>query len=214
VIGNSAMRRAVAMLALFIVAIWLEGCASRPPAKPRLDYPKPYRIGKNWHQPLPDAKGFRERGLASWYGKDFHGRKTASGERYNMYAMTAAHKTLPLGTYVQVVNLENNRRAKVRINDRGPFARGRIIDLSYQAAQKLGIAGKRTARGTAKVEIVALDAGSAESDAAYIPANCYSGNFTIEVDALLNSEDAKSFRQKSEDHMIQNGYDGIFAAAE
>jgi len=87
------------------------------------------------------APNWREQGLASWYGADFHGRRTASGERYNMYAMTAAHKTLPLGTQIVVINQQTGRRIRVRVNDRGPFVAGRIVDLSLAAARELGSAG-------------------------------------------------------------------------
>jgi len=165
-----------------------------PPPQPA-GYPKPYKVFGKWYQPLPDVQGFRQRGIASWYGKDFHGKKTANGEIYNMYAMTAAHKTLPLGTYVRVHNLENNRKLEVRINDRGPFVRGRIIDLSYTAAEDIGIVGP----GTARVEVVALgtpastDGGSGRS---YVPGDYFSGNFTYQVGAFVNRENAE--RQKSE----------------
>ncbi|MFH1738468.1 MAG: septal ring lytic transglycosylase RlpA family protein [bacterium] len=81
---------------------------------------------------------FPQTGIASWYGEKYHGRQTASGERYNMNAMTAAHPSLPFGSRVKVTNLENGQNAKLRINDRGPFVRGRIIDVSYRAARKLG----------------------------------------------------------------------------
>ncbi len=91
-------------------------------------------------------------GVASWYGKKFHGNPTASGEIYDMYQLTAAHKTLPLGTYVMVTNLENNRSVEVKINDRGPFVRGRIIDLSYAAASSIDI----VERGTSRVRVVVL----------------------------------------------------------
>ena len=91
-------------------------------------------------------------GKGSWYGKKFHGRLTASGEKYNMYALTAAHKTLPFNTMVEVTNLHNNRKVIVRINDRGPYARGRIIDLSYLAAKKLGYINK----GVAKLKVRVL----------------------------------------------------------
>ena len=104
---------------------------------------------------MVSAEGFVETGMASWYGEDFHGRPTALGEPYNMYAMTAAHKTLPLPTRVRVINLENGRRAELRVNDRGPFVKGRVIDLSYGAARELGV----VRRGTAKVRIEALEAG-------------------------------------------------------
>jgi len=96
--------------------------------------------------------GYTQIGIASWYGPKFHGRKTASGEIYNMYDYTAAHKTLPLNTYVKVINLENGKSVVVRINDRGPFVKNRIIDLSYVAARKLGMIKK----GTAKVKIIVL----------------------------------------------------------
>ena len=105
--------------------------------------------------PMISAEGFVETGIASWYGEKFHGRPTALGETYNMYAMTAAHKTLPLPTRVRVTNLENGRNAELRVNDRGPFVDGRVIDLSYAAARELGV----VRRGTARVRIVALEAG-------------------------------------------------------
>ncbi len=113
---------------------------------------RPYFIKGKAYYPIPSANGYRERGLASWYGKMFHGRKTANGETYNMYGTTAAHKTLPMGTMLEVRNLENGRTAVVRINDRGPFVRKRIIDLTYTTAKQLGI----VQNGTARVEIIAL----------------------------------------------------------
>lgn len=113
----------------------------------------PYTVlGQTFHL-LPTSKGYRARGTASWYGSKFHGESTANGEAYDALAMTAAHTTLPIPTYVQVTNLENGRRAIVRVNDRGPFVNNRIIDLSYAAATKLGYANK----GTALVEVVAID---------------------------------------------------------
>jgi len=115
----------------------------------------PYVIDNRRYYPIPSADGFREKGIASWYGKGFHGRKTSNGETYNMYSMTAAHKVLPMNTMLLVRNLENGRETVVRINDRGPFIRGRVIDLSYTAAHRLGI----VANGTAKVEITALAEG-------------------------------------------------------
>jgi rare lipoprotein A len=110
---------------------------------------KPYQVFGQQYVPLADATGYKERGVASWYGKKFHGRPTSSGEPYDMYAMTAAHRTLPLPTYVRVSNLENGRSIVVRVNDRGPFLHNRLIDLSYAAASKLGIVG----RGTGVVEL-------------------------------------------------------------
>ena len=113
----------------------------------------PYHIMKSVR------KGFRQRGVASWYGYEFHGRKTADGEIYNMYAYTAAHKTLPFNTYVMVKNLNNGRETVVRINDRGPFVKNRIIDLSYAAAKQLGIVGV----GTAPVELTVVSAHAKNS---------------------------------------------------
>lgn len=112
-----------------------------------------YKVfGKRYHT-MENAEGFVERGIASWYGNKFHGKRTSSGEPYDMYAMTAAHKKLPLPTYVEVTNLENNRQIIVKVNDRGPFHKNRIIDLSYVAAAKLGIDRK----GTGLVEIRAIN---------------------------------------------------------
>ena len=113
----------------------------------------PYNVNGVTYHVRTGAKGYRERGRASWYGTKFHGKHTANGEVYNMYAMSAAHKTLPLPSYAKVTNLDNGRSVIVRVNDRGPFVPGRIIDLSYTAAQKLGYIDK----GTARVEVVALD---------------------------------------------------------
>ena len=107
---------------------------------------KPYVINGERYFPISDAQGFVQRGLASWYGKKFHGRPTASGEIFDMNRMSAAHKTLPLGTYVRTVNLKNNKQIVVKINDRGPFVKGRIIDLSYAAAKKIGLIGPGVAR--------------------------------------------------------------------
>ena len=104
-----------------------------------------------------DAKEFSQQGVASWYGTKFHGRKTSSGEKYDMYQMTAAHKTLPLPSYVKVTNLHNDKQVIVKVNDRGPFVDGRIIDLSYAAAQKLDI----ISNGTAEVEIKTVIENSA-----------------------------------------------------
>ncbi|MCU7834497.1 MAG: septal ring lytic transglycosylase RlpA family protein [gamma proteobacterium symbiont of Taylorina sp.] len=112
-------------------------------------------FGERYHV-MPSSKGYKERGIASWYGSKFHGRRTSSGEPYDMHAMTAAHKTLPLPTYVKVTNLKNNRQVILKVNDRGPFHEGRIIDLSHTAAIKLGVKGT----GTGWVEVEAIDTNS------------------------------------------------------
>jgi len=122
-----------------------------PRAEPRAKRGNPpfYEVFGQRYVVLPTADGYVERGVASWYGPGFHGESTSSGEPYDMYAMTAAHKTLPLPAYVQVTNLQNGRSIVVRVNDRGPFKDNRIIDLSYVAAAKLDIVRD----GTAMVEV-------------------------------------------------------------
>jgi|GEM_PF-2429816 len=146
-----------------------------------------------WYQPLPDARGFRQAGIASWYGQDFHGKKTSNGEVYDMYAESAAHKTLPLGTIVTVKNLENGREMRIRINDRGPFVSGRIIDLSYASAQKLGV----VQRGTARVEIEAVGT-TAPAIPDLSPDYYYSGNFTIQIGAFANRDNAEKSETESD----------------
>ncbi len=113
----------------------------------------PYTVLGQSYTPMQDGRNYRETGLASWYGTKFHGQLTANGEDYDLYGMTAAHKTLPLPTYVRVTNLENDKSIIVRVNDRGPFYSDRIIDLSYAGAKKLGFAE----RGTAKVRVEGID---------------------------------------------------------
>jgi rare lipoprotein A len=115
-------------------------------------HPVTYRVFGKPYQVLPTSKNYQAKGVASWYGPHFHHRYTSSGERFNMYQLTAAHKTLPLATYVQVTNLENGRQVVVKVNDRGPFVGERLIDLSYAAAKKLGMVGQ----GITQVSIKAL----------------------------------------------------------
>ena len=160
-------------LAVLLVTLVLAGCSSMVPEPgdgpgrviddpmaipdavpqdaPRSRYgnPESYEVFGKRYRVMDTAAGHRERGIASWYGSKFHGRRTSSGEPYDMYAMTAAHKHLPLPTWVEVRHLGNGRRIVVKVNDRGPFADKRIIDLSYAAAAKLGMLGT----GTAPVEI-------------------------------------------------------------
>lgn len=112
----------------------------------------PYRVRGVDYSLVDVSNGFEQIGIASWYGLKFHGELTSNGELYNMYAMSAAHKRLPIPSFVRVTNLENNRQVVVRINDRGPFHKGRVIDLSYAAATKLGYAKKGTAK--VKVELI------------------------------------------------------------
>lgn len=115
---------------------------------------KPYRVGGRWYHPEHDPD-YDKVGVASWYGRQFHGRQTANGERFNMNALTAAHPTLPMPSLVRVTNLENGRSIKLRINDRGPFAKGRIIDVSRRAAQLLGFEKQGVAR--VRVQVIGED---------------------------------------------------------
>ncbi|MEO1202842.1 MAG: septal ring lytic transglycosylase RlpA family protein [Pseudomonadota bacterium] len=169
-----AARRGAALAALFVVAVALSGCAvpPMPPAEPARDRgfvpppdaePRPeprskygngpvYEVFGETYTVLASGSGYRERGVASWYGKKFHGRLTSNREPYDMYAMTAAHKSLPLPTYVRVRNLKNDKTVIVRVNDRGPFAHNRIIDLSYAAAMRLDMVED----GTSLVEVTAI----------------------------------------------------------
>jgi len=124
------------------------------PAKPEswTGNPPFYEVFGERYFVLPDSSGYREQGMASWYGKPFHGRRTSSGAIYDMYELTAAHKTLPLPSLVRVTNLDSGRSIIVTVNDRGPFVRDRIIDLSFAAAQQLDIVKS----GTGRVEVVAV----------------------------------------------------------
>ena len=183
-------------LILFSV-IWflIQACATPPPTAPPTPkgYPKPYRVGGTWYKPMPHARDFSQQGIASWYGKKFHGRKTSSGEVYNMYAMTAAHKTLPLGTWVRVRRLDGGKQIVVRVNDRGPFVHGRIIDLSYAAAKEMDMVGA----GTARVEIVALgERHQTASGDAFVPMDYYNGAFTFQVGAFSSRANAERLRSK------------------
>nr|HDM99775.1 septal ring lytic transglycosylase RlpA family protein [Deltaproteobacteria bacterium] len=165
------------------------------PARELLATQRPYEINGHIYYPLPCAEGFVEDGYASWYGAEFHGRPTASGELYNMYAMTAAHRTLPMNTYVKVLNLENGREVAVRISDRGPFVKNRIIDLSYAAGKKLDMIGP----GTAKVRIEAL--GEVQLSSGILVGfkshpDFRSGEFYVQVGAFLEPDNAYALRRK------------------
>ncbi len=198
--------------ALILLLLALTSCAG--PAKRGVIYPeekvirppearvpptqRPYIVfGKKYH-PIKSAAGFEEEGLASWYGSDWHGRMTSNGEVYNMYDLTAAHKTLPMETRVRVINLQNDKETVVRINDRGPFVKDRIIDLSYKAAKEIGLVGP----GVAPVKVVALGRpvrsykdGRLETTLVQ-PESYYVGNFTIQVGSFKEGRNARRLRDK------------------
>ncbi len=182
----------------FILFLFLtSGCENSVPPARIPGHPKPYKVLGKWYQPIPHAKDFRQDGVASWYGEQFHGRKTSNGEIYDMHAMTAAHKTLPLGTYVLVQNKNNNKEVILRINDRGPFAKNRIIDLSYTAAKKLDAVGP----GTIPVRVTALGAAEGPSGKAgipesFVPVDYDSGTFTFQVGAFKDKENAERLVKK------------------
>jgi len=205
------------MLAAGLIGMlfFLEGCTSvlrhppvaartdsaeKIPPKPRPSGPgmRPYQINGQWYYPLATSEGYRRQGIASWYGLAFHGRPTACGERYDMNAISAAHKTLPLGTWVQVKNLENGRNLDLRINDRGPFIPGRIIDLSLEAARKLGVAEP----GTARVEVVALAAPPPGAAAVRTRSprlvDVGRGHFSVQVGAFGERENAERLARRLE----------------
>jgi rare lipoprotein A len=169
--------------------------AAIPDAVPR-DEPlhrfanRPYEVLGSRYVPQTERRGFSQEGVASWYGKRFHGKKTASGEPYDMYAMTAAHPTLPIPSYVRVTSLANGQSVVVRINDRGPFHRQRIIDLSYTAATKLGY----ISQGSTRVRVEGLDptaydtTGEAIGQGVYLQVGAFSspGNAQQLLDRLMH----------------------------
>lgn len=156
---------------------------------------RPYvALGKRYH-PLKSARGYREKGIASWYGRKFHGKRTSSGETYDMYAMTAAHRTLPIPSYVRVRNLDNGKSAIVKVNDRGPFLHNRVIDLSYAAAYRLGIAS----RGTGLVEVTAVFPDSV--DRVRTPAESRAvgaAAMYVQVGAFAQATNAETLRRRLE----------------
>lgn len=173
----------------------------------------PYTVLGQRYQPMQDGRSYREEGTASWYGTKFHGQHTANGEVYDLYGMSAAHKTLPLPTYVKVTNLENGRQVIVRVNDRGPFYSDRIIDLSFAAAKKLGYADQ----GTAHVRVEGIDPVAWQQQnnpsylvtreavaeapvAAALPAepveNVQAGGYYLQVGAFSSDQAAQALRQR------------------
>lgn len=158
-----------------------------PRAEPKSRYgnPRSYVVFGKRYYTLGSADGFVQRGTASWYGKKFHGRRTSSGETYDMHAMTAAHKSLPLPTYVRVTNLKNGRSTVVKVNDRGPFVGDRVIDLSFSAASKLDM----VRAGTAPVEIRALVPGASASTS--VPAySGAAGEHYVQAGAFVSADNA------------------------
>lgn len=184
----------------FVLMLLLNGCGKPahrvrvlevPPDSGLKGTQKPYEVDGVRYDPLLTADGFTEIGIASWYGPGFHGKQTSNGEVYNMHGMTAAHKTLPMNVFVRVTNLDNNRQTTVRVNDRGPFVTGRVIDLSQAAARELDV----MTRGTARVKVEALGYREVRpADGAVIyraPASYAPGPFTVQVGSFAVEANAR-----------------------
>ena len=174
--------------------------ASIPDATPRAEplhrfANRPYQVFGRDYAPIASAQGFRQKGIASWYGRRYHGQNTSSGEPYDMYGMTAAHPYLPIPSYVRVTNVANRRSVVVRVNDRGPFHADRVIDLSYTAAWKLGY----VEAGSALVEIEHVPAGAAVAAApapAAAPVAADAGGVFLQLGAFSARESADNFRAR------------------
>ncbi len=205
------MKKTILFFSILSLLLAASGCSSKIPNNGIKPYKRttakkkatqrPYVIERRTYYPLPTAEGYSEKGLASWYGKKFHGRKTANGETYNMYGHTAAHKTLPMNTMLLVKNLSNGKSTVVRINDRGPFVRKRIIDLTHTAAKELGI----LKQGTGQVEIVALGEELKKTTQAktktkqkrkLVHQDFNKGIFYIQVGAFEHKQNARKLAEK------------------
>ncbi len=167
------------------IPVWFKKIFPKHEPLSRYGNPGAYKVDGRTYEVMTSSSGYRARGIASWYGTKFHSQRTSSGEDYDMYALTAAHKTLPLPTYVRVKNLSNGRQAIVKVNDRGPFHSDRVIDLSYAAAAKLGLLPK----GTAPVEIEALSTTPPGKKA-------HVAHYYLQAGAFNSSQLAESLRGK------------------
>ncbi len=180
----------ISAIIICLAALSLAGCARKkaPPApgEPGRARGKPYTVWGQTYHPYVDSHGFEQKGLASWYGPKFHGRRTANGERYDMEGMTAAHKLLPFNTYVEVTNQKNGKKTVVRINDRGPFVDGRVIDLSKGAARKLGVIGP----GVAPVHLRAVGYSQPTGAKPLVATKPKLGPFTVQVGAFAQESNA------------------------
>ncbi len=171
--------RTVAICLLCLYSAFLSSCG-RPPARPA----------------IPGIPGAGEVGLASWYGQDFHGRRTSSGDVYDMYQLTAAHRELPLGTWIMVVNLENGRSVELRVNDRGPFVADRIVDVSYAAGRLLGMIGPGVARVRLTVTRPAIAPGGVPLGRA--------ARFAVQVGSFISLENARAVERS-----LAEGFPGV-----
>lgn len=166
---------------------------------------RPYKIAGKWYHPTVARVGDTQRGIASWYGPKFHARHTSNGEIYDMYASTAAHKTLPMNTMVKVYNLDNGKSTIVRVNDRGPFITGRIIDLSNKAARAIDMVGRGTAN--VKITILGFNAKIARTQKER-QQTATVGKYYVQVGAFRRDEGAKVTQRKFK-LILENNYDVI-----
>jgi len=178
-----------------LAVLLLAGCAGKAPRSRLPATQRPYTVKGVTYTPLQSAKGFREEGLASWYGPGFHGCQTSCGEIYDQYKLTCAHKLLPMHTMVRVTNLKNGRSTVLRVNDRGPFVAGRIVDVSRAGAQELGIYAPGTAR--VRLEVVGDVPGVA-------PGGELPGPFYVQVGAFVQRENAVRLLPR----VVAGGYAG------
>jgi len=183
-------------LILVIIIFFLGGCQKNYPNGTPATM-KAYCIRGKTYYPTYVSIGKKSKGIASWYGARFHMRRTSSGERYNMYASTAAHKTWPMHTMVRVTNIKNHKSVIVRINDRGPFVRGRVIDCSYSAGKKIGIDRRGTAR--VKLEVVGFRGKiykkSKIAHISDVPKKVKITNFGIQVGSFKNEDEAIVYKR-------------------
>jgi len=183
-----------------------------PRAEPlRAANSRPYTALGRQYVPMSEYRPYKQRGIASWYGKRYHGNQTASGERYDMYAMTAAHTTLPIPSYVRVTNPDNGRSVVLRVNDRGPFLHDRLIDVSYAAAHKLGIVGK----GSGVVDVEWIDTRPETMARAAPPQSSAPNNTTasisgvyVQVGAFKSRENADRLRESLQERNLAITADG------
>lgn len=208
-------------LRIVLIALFLSGCSSIPvkdsaPSQPvdvgsipdavprseplsKYGNKPSYQVNGVTYQVLSDSAGYSERGIASWYGNKFHGQRTSSGETYDMYAMTAAHRSLPLPCYARVTNLQNGRSVVVRINDRGPFHENRLIDLSYAAAIKLDI----SSHGTGMVEVRVVNAREPAPPPQAIAHSGEPPRLYVQLGAFTQADNAQRLAEQLKSHGFQ-----------
>lgn len=189
-----------------LAVLFASGCSSKfdnnpeePATKSKFDKMTPYEINGKWYYPKKEPVGTKFKGIASWYGEDYHGKKTANGEIFNMYAKTAAHKTLPMNTMLFVKNVDNGKSTIIRVNDRGPFVDGREIDLSKKSASEIDLVNK----GSVESEIIILGYDGLIDDDILRKAQLNNDNKTT------NNNNNSSKNNDEKNGIVSNGFDGL-----